>query len=88
MTVTAARGRVRVSVDATTADGAWDTSSELVARVTGHDAADGDPRGARELTLEARGAGRYEVELDAPRPGSYLAAVGRRDGALVGLGGV
>ncbi len=77
----AAPGRVRVVVDATLGTGGYDTGASLEARVV-------SPAGTTvRVALEARGPGRYEAEVEAPRPGSYLVTVVRPGVGVVGVTG-
>jgi uncharacterized membrane protein len=75
------RGRVHIDVDATTGTGRWDTGLDLEARVV-------TPAGTTvRVPLEARAAGRYEAEIEAPRSGSYLVTVLSGGTGVVGVTG-
>ncbi|MEZ4405274.1 MAG: VWA domain-containing protein [Polyangiales bacterium] len=81
VTAAADRGRVRVEVDATTAAGRWDTGLDLEARVLAPDGS------TVRVPLEARGAGRYGADVDAPRSGSWIVTVTSAGQGVVGVTG-
>lgn len=80
-TALAMPGRVRVVVDAALETGGYDTGATLEAQVV-------SPAGTSvRVPLEARGPGRYEAEVEAPRTGSYLVTVLRPGVGVVGVTG-
>jgi hypothetical protein len=78
----AAQGRLRIDVDATLGEDVWDTGLDLTARIVGPSGEALEP-----VVLEARGAGHYQADVQAPRAGAYLVTVVRGDGTVIAATG-